>query len=339
MRHPHGLRSASGDGAGGFDVIVGNYAVSPGVYAWPWIDGVGFGTRYADPSTPLTSNQVWSVCAHPSGKAIALATRSAPYLQAYAYTPGVGWGTKYSDPTGMTAQCYAAAFSPSGNAILASQISGGPRGYAWSNTTGFGATISSGVGQNGGYEPCFHPSGSAVVIGTRVYNWSDTTGVGTVIGKTISVNGYWSSFNPAGTVLFSPAYTNPIAYPFSVSTGAGTEYSSTGFPSGGSYGYACAKSNPDGTAVTYTYGANPRMGARLFDVSTGWGTLQSSPSTVTGAQNGQSSFSPDGNTIFVANSTGTIMAFAYSTSTGIGTKYADASPVGSSSAVNVVCVQ
>lgn len=335
MRHPGGLRAAAG-ALKGFDVIVSEYATSPGVYAWPWIDGVGFGTRYANPSTSLTSNSVWTVCAHPSGRAIGLATRAAPYLQAYAYTRGIGWGAKYADPSGMASQCYGAAFSPTGNAILATQISNAPRGYAWSNSTGFGTTVSSTVGPTSTVQPGFHPNGSAVVIGTTVYNWSDTTGIGSVIGSAIANNGFSVSFNPAGTVLFSPSGTTVMAYPFSLSTGVGTAYSSTGLSS---TGFNCAKSNPDGTAVTYTYGANPRMGARPFNVSTGWGTVQSSPSTVTQAEYGESSFSPDGKTIFVANATGTIMAFPYNASTGIGTKYADASPVGSGGARNVVCVQ
>lgn len=115
---------------------------NPYVSAFPWIDSVGFGTQYSNPSTPLPSAQ-FSVVFNPTNTAIALVGNTAPYITVYAWSNTTGFGTKYADPaTPIPASATTVAFSPD-NKLLAIGHSNSPylTVYNWSDSTGFGAKV------------------------------------------------------------------------------------------------------------------------------------------------------------------------------------------------------
>jgi hypothetical protein len=84
--------------------------LSPFVYAYPWSNVSGFGTKYADPSN-LTSGTFsgGGVAFSSTGNDIALAQYSSPYISAYPWGPG--FGTKYAAPVGITISSLSVAFS------------------------------------------------------------------------------------------------------------------------------------------------------------------------------------------------------------------------------------
>jgi hypothetical protein len=85
--------------------------LSPYVYAYPWSNATGFGTKYADP-TNLTSGSFsgGGVAFSSNGNDIALAQYNSPYISAYPWSAS-GFGTKYTAPVGITINSSALAFT------------------------------------------------------------------------------------------------------------------------------------------------------------------------------------------------------------------------------------
>ena len=123
---------------------------SPNISAYPW-SGSGFGTKYADPATLLTSSGT-GVAFSPDGSAIAAGHISSPFIAAYPWS-GSGFGTKYTNPATLpTGLGFGVAFSPDGSAIaVAHANSPFITAYPWSGS-GFGtkyanpATLPTGLG-------------------------------------------------------------------------------------------------------------------------------------------------------------------------------------------------
>jgi hypothetical protein len=86
--------------------------LSPFVYAYPWSNATGFGTKYANPAN-LTAGTFsgGGVAFSSTGNDIALAQYNSPYVSAYPWSAASGFGTKYTAPVGMTINSSAVAFS------------------------------------------------------------------------------------------------------------------------------------------------------------------------------------------------------------------------------------
>jgi len=78
--------------------IAAAHNLSPFISAYPWTSGVGFGTKYANP-TALPSSTGLYVAFSPSGIDIAVAHANSPFVTAYPFAHGVGFGAKYADPS------------------------------------------------------------------------------------------------------------------------------------------------------------------------------------------------------------------------------------------------
>ncbi|MGH8500820.1 MAG: hypothetical protein ACRERV_18700, partial [Methylococcales bacterium] len=99
LAKPYGTPDASS----GSGVALGS-ELSPFIAAYPWIDGSGFGTKYANPS-PLPPSRVNDTLYNPDANVIFFAVDTTPFVAAYAWSSS-GFGTKYANmatlPNGLT---------------------------------------------------------------------------------------------------------------------------------------------------------------------------------------------------------------------------------------------
>jgi len=85
---------------------------SPFIFAYPWSNATGFGTKYADPvssdiSTAFSQN---TLSFNSTGSDIAVAMYNTPYVVAYSFSVS-GFGTKYAAPVGILANSSSLTFS------------------------------------------------------------------------------------------------------------------------------------------------------------------------------------------------------------------------------------
>jgi hypothetical protein len=109
----------------GADLALGS-ASTPWVQVYPWTSGVGFGTKYANPST-LPAGAAGSACSDvafsSSGTEIAVTSVNSPWVQVYPWVSGTGFGTKYANPATLpsgTPNINYASFSPTGSDLAVS---------------------------------------------------------------------------------------------------------------------------------------------------------------------------------------------------------------------------
>ena len=115
---------------------------SPYALAYPWSSG--FGTKYADPAT-LPSAAPKGVSVSKTGGAVIYNSAGGAVLDAYPWVSHA-WGTRFTNPTltGVS-RSYSADFSGAGGAfVLGFGITISPyiKGFAWSDSTGFGSAYS-----------------------------------------------------------------------------------------------------------------------------------------------------------------------------------------------------
>jgi alpha-tubulin suppressor-like RCC1 family protein len=242
---------------------------APYVTAYPFSEN-GFGTKYVDPTTSLTSS-MRSIDFVRSGNAIAMGGITTPYIHAYEWNKSTGFGTKYSNPSVLpTSGTEITKFSFESNAIgLTHQNSPYISVYRWNSETGFGTKYSGpGFSANSGLSIEFKPglvaftfrppapASTSSAPGIQVYNWTASFGFGTKyadpVGYVIQVGsgfshlvGYTVNFNYEAEIfalrprsIFIGGETTTarieglIGYPWS-SVGFGTKYtlSNVGNPS------------------------------------------------------------------------------------------------------------
>jgi len=120
------------------DVAIGSTS-SPFIAAYP-VTSSGFGTKYANPSTPI-GGTVFSVKFSPVGNVIAIGNNISPAtLKAYAWSSG--FGSLYTSPS-ISQTVTSVAWSSTGTEIAGSFASSSPytRVYPWTSG-GFGAAYS-----------------------------------------------------------------------------------------------------------------------------------------------------------------------------------------------------
>ena len=113
--------------------------LTPFIYTYP-VTSAGFGTKYANPSSALTS-AVNGLRFSPNGAVIATVNSGTPAVNAYQW--GAGFGTKYADPAALPTYGYSVDWSSTTNAIATGQKTASPYTsvFAW-DTGGFGAKYS-----------------------------------------------------------------------------------------------------------------------------------------------------------------------------------------------------
>jgi WD40 repeat protein len=163
----------------------GDYAFSadsdsPYIFAYPWTQASGFGTKKANPTT-LPTDAVISI--DTQEEQVVLALEASPYVSAYPFISS--WGTKYADPATLpTGLGLDVSFSGTGHVAVAHQTSPYVTAYPFGGS-GFGtkyANPSTAIpGNAGGID--FSPDQKNIVVGTggdspfmQMYSWSSGWG-------------------------------------------------------------------------------------------------------------------------------------------------------------------
>jgi hypothetical protein len=346
------LKGAAGAGGGGFDLAVGG-DTSPYITVYTWDSG--FGTKYANPSSPLPSTVPGprSITWSPDGADIAMASWGSPYILVYPWTSGInnGFGTKYSDPSTSDLPIsygYGTAFSPDGADLAVGHgnnwgSSPGLSVYPWTSGpgNGFGAKYPDPLTPPMDYcrSVAFSPDGADLAAvgsaspGIYVYPWSSGFGTKYADPSTLDLPGGTPNevvFSPDGADIAVTAGWDPwiYVYPWTTGTGNGfgTKYAN---PSqAATNGWGGVVWSPDGADIVVTGATSPYIYAYPWTSGTGngFGPRRANPSTpdLLPAQAYTCTFSPDGADLVVGHNTSPYIT-AYSWSSGFGTKYADPS--------------
>jgi len=203
---------------------------TPYVFAFPWDNSTGFGTKYANPGT-LPTGAGQGVAFSPDGATIAVSHHTSPWLTTYPFASG--FGTKYSNPATLpTSQGKKVRFSPDGNTlVMTSTTTPYISAYPWSS--GFGtkyanpATLPSG----GGNFISWSPDGTDLAVTSEaspyilVYQWS--SGFGTKYANPASLPAqqtYSVTWSNNGSALVTATYLTPFINAWAWSSGFGTKY-------------------------------------------------------------------------------------------------------------------
>jgi hypothetical protein len=166
----------------GATIAIGGTAES--LYAYPWSDSSGFGTKYADPvSVPGAIHGMdWSK----SGDKMVLGESLTPYIQVIPFS--AGWGTVYSNPATIpTDTTFMAKWTVNEEDIIgATNLTPFINGWAWSGS-GWGskysnpATLPIATGSGVDVDPANNNivMSSTLTPFISIYPWTVGTGFGT----------------------------------------------------------------------------------------------------------------------------------------------------------------
>lgn len=161
------------------DYAFASDAASPYIFAYPWTQASGFGTKKANPTT-LPTAAVYSI--DTQEEEIVLAQGASPYISAYPFISS--WGTKYANPVTLpTGFGQDVSFSGTGHVAIAHQNS--PYVTAYPFSSGFGTKYANPAtaipGSAGGID--FSPDQKNIIVGTggdspymQMYSWSSGWG-------------------------------------------------------------------------------------------------------------------------------------------------------------------
>lgn len=222
------------------------YGASPFIAAYPFTNGVGFGTNVANPAVLPTAILNMIIFNQTDTAVFAASSNATGRVNAYVWSNATGFGTKYANPVGGA-----------GNNML---------GIAFNKT-----------------DPTIIANSSNLQI--IQWPWIDGTGFGTVYANaftapTVNLNAY-SDMDNAGTFWTTSLQNTPwaVAHPWNVGTGLGTKFSDpVGFTA-----VSITSSSIDNSGTNVIYGGRtttaptPFLGAWPISASTGYGTKYADP--------------------------------------------------------------
>jgi hypothetical protein len=265
---------------------------APFANVWPWSSS-GFGTKYANPSSPLsptgagTAGHSWT----PAIDAYLTINVASPSSTPQAWAWSNGFGSKYSNASTVSGLGAGISVNGDGTQVVVSHI-GSPyiSMYPWAS--GFGTKYS-----NPSTLPTGAPySGAAYSVGVNVGFNPITNDV--AIGYTTSP--YITAY-PVTSGGFGTKYANPSSLP--VGTSDSLKFASTGTLLGAG-------------STTSPY-------ITVWDWSSGFGSKYSNPSTLPLAETISMDWSSTADTIVTSQNTTTPYTAAYPWSGGFGTKYSN----------------
>lgn len=332
-------------------IISGSVALvsngTPFVWAWPWSDAGGFGTKYSNPGSlpPSSTGVVYA----PDGRDIFVASASAPTLSAYPWDDVTGFGTKYSNPASPTQTAgNQVAVHPSGADVVVSgsTTSAFLDAYPFTHGTGFGVRYSTPSSPPGANSRCIAFNNAGTLVGAtqqtspyiKIWHWTQGSGFGAAFsnpGVTPSITTpFGCAFSPDGGAFMVCGGGSPFVQAYVITgTAFGSLYSDPGtLPATTLNGLAFTIA---GDAVVF--GQNNATGIIGYPWSDagGFGTKYSNPVSL--PNTGQRvSFNASGTAVAVANgSSPGIFAYPFDAVTGFGTKYTNASPNIASTSIGV----
>jgi hypothetical protein len=244
--------------------------------------------------------------------------------------------------SGRTAFSWAGGAALEANVVIASSGTG-VQAYSWSAASGVGSAIGSNTGSiNGGAGPgqeSVRWGNDAVAItqgadltgeGLYGFAFNKSTGIGTKYSAPTRPTSrtrepYWTP-NGAWVVVGTDGGSQAFAYPFTIASGWGSRQTGS---SGGNRSSALA---PSGLAYS---SANTTGNAQAFSLSAGFGSVYSGTQNPGGYWSAIR-FSPNSDVLAVAmeGNVAVNIAYAFNTTTGWGSKYANPSTSGYSFTVS-----
>ena len=280
-----------------------------------------------------------------NNSALAVGHQNSPYVTVYKFNDVTGFGVKYADAaTLLPDEAKGVAFASDGSVIAMASYEplAGAQAYPWSSSTGFGTKYSApSTTFSYGYGVTINPSKTAVVFTTssspnlHAYAWSSGFGTKYANPATLISSGISSDviFNPAGNTVVTTSSDSPYIHAYAWSSGFGTKYANPATLIGAGGSDTKLSFNSAGDAVSMS-----NIVPAVYAWSSGFGTKYTNPGTLVSFTGG-TAFNPAGNVIVFINSTNytnILIAYAWNSSTGFGTKYADAKPnVATNSANNI----
>lgn len=288
--------------------VVLSTGTSPFMHAYAWSNSTGFGTKFSDPSTPLTNvNSSKSIKFSNNGNAIVVGARNSSNntnrFTAYSWSSS-GFGAKLNEvniSSDITVEDI--SFNSDDSVVAVSQPT--PpyiHAYTWSNSTGFGTKFSNPstiLGANHVADSCaFSPNSQHLAVAASLFNSSNFT--------------------------FTPVQ---IVYNWNNSTGFGSKVNDPSVALSGASNRG-VRFSKDGNVILYVTQQSPRLHAYAWS-SSGYGTKFSNPSTTPTNQSLGIGVSKSKNIVAVTEITTPLQVWDF-TSTGFGTKYSDPTSVISS---------
>lgn len=263
---------------------------SPNVCVYPW--GNGFGSKYADPASPIGSI-AFKPAFSPSGNALAVAHFGSPYISAYAWN--AGFGTKYSNPAVLpTTVANDVTFNPAGT-VVAVAHNGSPyiSVYAWDAVTGFGTKYT---------DPSTLPTGNA----------------------------YGVSFSAGGGDLAVAHENSPYVTTYAFSSGPGfiAKYADPAtLPTGDGSGVSFSRFGGASVALAVAHNISPYLSVYAWSPGGGFGSKFADPAVLPNGNARSVAWSPNGSQIAVSSAatppflSSNVSVYAWSS--GFGSRYAD----------------
>lgn len=282
----------------GAAVVATGQSVGNRVAGFPWIPGVGLGTKFAVPAN-VNNSEYFNAVFNPAGTVVFAVTGSpARLLDAWQWNSSTGFGTKYNnvtytaEPNNYVSQI---AVHPTGDYVLVA-ADNSFRVYSWNDVTGFGSFVS--LGSLIATSVAWHPSGNFIAVagsGTlRIFPWDPVNGIGSQFssGSFGSLSGSAGVyFNTDGSALIVTGFNtgSVYAFPFSTATGLGASSSLTNMAP---EAYS-ARFSPSGRAIVVgTSSTSSYVKAYSYSVTGGIGAAYSNPSQALSTTTLSVDFSP-----------------------------------------------
>lgn len=177
-----GLQGFTGSGFNATDSLIGygGYTTSSVkiFHMYSWNNEIGFGSKFADPST-LPPGGILDITSNSDSTIIFACSENSPGLLAYDWSDG--FGTKYANPTGIGSDGTRVSFDNT-NSKIAVAVGGSPyvQVYDWSG--GFGSKIADPSTLPASYAAqsvTFNYNNNTIAVSTgfynpSIYNWSSS---------------------------------------------------------------------------------------------------------------------------------------------------------------------
>lgn len=213
---------------------------TPYVWAYPFSDSTGFGTKYANPASLPTSGGTspglpTGITFNPSGSVIAMGGVDSPFIHAYPWSSG--FGTKYASTAGLADATLSVKFNPAGDVVVVAGAYGGtsrPNAYVWSS--GFGTRYASAATSIvlPVTDAVWNSAGTAVLFSAintsatavYAYPWSSGWGTRYAVPATTATNGNTITLAENETSVYVGLTASPyiVGYDWSTSSGFGTKF-------------------------------------------------------------------------------------------------------------------
>lgn len=328
------------------NVVAFSHSTTPFIAAYPW--SAGYGSKYANPASLITTGPGAGLSFAPNGSAVAFGNGSASTTALNAYVWSSGFGTRYQGTT-VSSSLYQTAFSPDTAYVAAAGTSTPYVSVLPWTGSGFGTKVSDpGTTPAGAsYSAVFAPSNDSIVVGhstspnVTAYPWS-SSGFGTKYGDPgtpPASTGYAVAFTPTGSALAIGHSTTPFISVYPWSAGFGTRYNSPAVvPPNSGVGVSFSKAG-DAVVVAATT-TSPFVAAYQWS-SSGFGTKYGDPGTAIGGSpaagtGNKVAFAADDSAVAIGHATSPyISVYPWTYASGFGTKYSDPGTTAAGSATGI----